>query len=241
MQETCVTVTLMKFVYQLHVLTGDPKYTDAFETSLYNAYLGSVNTEKVIEPTLSKEHPDWKLEPLPFDSYSPLTAGTRGTKIGGLKAMSDDHYYGCCACIGAAGIGLVSKIHTLTARDGLVLNLYIDGDVQTRLPSGTGVRIKTETDYPKGADVKITVIPEKKESFKLYLRIPEWSRTTELKLGGKAQKVTAGYTVIEREFEESDTVILTLDMRTQAILPIPYGTDILMNEVIWGANYMVST
>jgi hypothetical protein len=30
-------------------------------------------------------------------------------------------------------------------------------------------------------------------------------------------------------------------MRTQAILPIPYGEQILMNEVIWGANYMIST
>ena len=37
MQETCVTVTLMKFFYQLHLLTGDSRYADAFECSLYNA------------------------------------------------------------------------------------------------------------------------------------------------------------------------------------------------------------
>ena len=30
-------------------------------------------------------------------------------------------------------------------------------------------------------------------------------------------------------------------MRTQAILPIPYGEQILINEVIWGANYMIPT
>jgi DUF1680 family protein len=29
-QETCVTVTLMKFMYQLTCMTGDPKYVDAF-------------------------------------------------------------------------------------------------------------------------------------------------------------------------------------------------------------------
>ena len=34
MQETCVTVTLMKFFYRVHLLTGDPRYVDAFETSL---------------------------------------------------------------------------------------------------------------------------------------------------------------------------------------------------------------
>ena len=30
-------------------------------------------------------------------------------------------------------------------------------------------------------------------------------------------------------------------LRTEAIYPIPYGTDILMNKVIWGYNYMIST
>ena len=82
MQETCVTVTLMKFFYQVHLLTGDSKYVDAFEISLYNAYLGAINTEKVIEPLIKAQHPDWNIEPLPFDSYSPLTAGTRGNGIG---------------------------------------------------------------------------------------------------------------------------------------------------------------
>ena len=85
MQETCVTVTLMKFFYRLAELTGDSKYVDAFETSLYNAYLGSINTEKVVEGTILKEHADWDIEPLPFDSYSPLT-----TK---LSDMSDNYDY----------------------------------------------------------------------------------------------------------------------------------------------------
>ncbi|MBQ5773141.1 MAG: glycoside hydrolase family 127 protein, partial [Clostridia bacterium] len=58
MQETCVTVTLMKFFHQVYLLTGDSKFMDAFEVSFYNAYLGSINTEKVIEPTLATDYPD---------------------------------------------------------------------------------------------------------------------------------------------------------------------------------------
>lgn len=48
-----------------------------------------------------KEHPDWDIEALQFDSCSPLTSGTRGNGIGGRKVMSDNHYYGCCVCIGS--------------------------------------------------------------------------------------------------------------------------------------------
>ena len=241
MQETCVTVTLMKFFYQLHILTGDPKYMDAFETSLYNAYLGSINTEKVVEPTLKRDHPYLALEPLPFDSYSPLTAGLRGTKIGGFKVTSDMHYYGCCACIGAAGIGLLTKTQALLAKDGIVINLYVDGDISLTLPSGERAKLKIDTTYPKGGEVKITLALGKSEKFKLYLRNPSWSEGTAVSVNGTPCEVSDGYTVIDREFSDGDVITLSLDMRTRAILPIPYGTDILMNEVIWGANYMVST
>jgi len=241
MQETCVTVTLMKFFYQLNLLTGNAKYVDAFEISLYNAYLGAVNTEKVIEPTIQKEHPDWNIEPLPFDSYSPLTAGTRGNGIGGLKLMSDNHYYGCCACIGAAGIGLVPKLQLLATKQGFVMNLFIDGTVETQTASGNKIIFETKTEYPKNRSVAITIHTEQAEEFDLLIRNPKWSKTTKLTVGGEQIAVGEGYIRVSRAWKNGDVVEMTLDMRTQAIMPIPYGEQILMNKVIWGHNYMVST
>lgn len=241
MQETCVTVTLMKFFYQLNLLTGDSRYADAFEISLYNAYLGAFNTEGVIEPTIQRDHSDWAIEALPFDSYSPLTAGTRGNGIGGLKPMSDNHYYGCCACIGAAGIGLVPKLHVLTAKDGLVMNLYLPGEVRTTLPDGTAVTLQTETAYPKCGEVKVTVKADKPTHFTLRLRIPAWSKKTTLTVCGEQVSVSEGYTAITRDWHDGDSLTLTLDMTTELLRPIPYGTDILMNKVVWGHNAMVAT
>ena len=241
MQETCVTVTLMKFFYQLHLLTGDSKYADAFEISLYNAYLGSINTENKVEPNLPTEHPDWIFEPLPFDSYSPLTAGLRGTKIGGLKPMSDMHYYGCCACIGAAGIGLVPKMQSISREDGIVLNLFVPGKIETKTPSGASVTLYIETEYPKCADVTVKVDTDSHEEFTIYVRNPEWSKNTKITVNGEKLRTGKGYTQITRTFAKGDAINVTLDMRTQAILPIPYGSQMIMNKVIWGANYMVAT
>ena len=45
MQETCVTVTLMKFFTRMMELTGQTKYADAVETAFYNAYLGALNVD----------------------------------------------------------------------------------------------------------------------------------------------------------------------------------------------------
>lgn len=241
-QETCVTVTLMKFLYRVHLLTGDPKYVDAFERSFYNAYLGAINTDKVIEPMIINEHPDWSAEPLPFDSYSPLTAGTRGNGIGGLKVMSDNHYYGCCACIGAAGIGLLPKMQLLADDSSLVLNMFVNGRISTLTPAGKALELNVETQYPVCGKVKISFTLDGKEKFILRIRKPEWSKNTLVTVNGsEICAFEEGYINIECEWTGGDVVELNLDMRTEAIYPIPYGSQVLMNKVIWGHNYMIPT
>ena len=244
-QETCVTVTLMKFFYQVHLITGDPKYVDAFEISLYNAYLGAINTEKVVEEKViekrKEKNPDIVVEPLPFDSYSPLTAGTRGNGIGGFQIMKDNHYYGCCACIGSAGIGLVPKLHLLSTEDGFVYNLYINGDAVTTTAGGNKIVFKTETEYPKGDRVVIKVELGAPERFALKLRNPEWSKTTAVAVNGKLVKTTDGYITIDKEWQSGDEIEILLDMRTRVIRPIPYEPHFICNYTAWAANYMSMT
>lgn len=245
MQETCVTVTMMKFFHKLNRLTGEAKFADAFETSFYNAYLGSLNTEKVIEPTILEEHAEWNIEPLPFDSYSPLTAGTRGNGIGGLKLMSDNHYYGCCACIGAAGLGAVPKEALLHGENSIVMNLYFDGKIVTKTPQGKELILFTQTAYPTDGKIRMTLELHEKEAFELLLRIPAWSKEHSLTLNGTEQMTegtvvgTDGYFHINREWAQGDELVLSLDMRTEVLYPIPYGSQILMNHVVWGANTMI--
>ena len=240
-QETCVTVTLMKFFYRLAMLTGDSKFADAFEISLFNAYLGSINTESVIDPGMYIVHPDWKAEALTFDSYSPLTADVRGKGIGGLKTMSDMHYYGCCVCIGPAGLGLAAKMAAYTDDKAVTLNLFIDGEMHIKTPAGNPLTLKTDTTYPVSGRVKVSLVLDNAEKFALKIRIPAWSKRTGLALNGELVEVNDGYAVLNREWKAGDQIELLLDMRTEAIKPIPYGTQILMNRVIWGANMMIPT
>ena len=176
---------------------------------------------------------------MPFDSYSPLTAGTRGLLIGGMKPMADNTYYGCCACIGAAGIGLVPKIHALVSKTGVIVNLYIDGNVTLTLQNDRKITLKTETEYPKSDKIKIKIGLDKNERFALSLRNPAWSKTTTLTLNGESIPVNDGYVTLLREWKNGDKISLVLDMRTQAIYPTPYGSDILMTDVKWDIDYFV--
>ncbi len=238
MQETCVTVTLMKFMYQLNLLTGDVRYVDAFERSMYNAYFGAINTDKVIGENIlnNAELKGAIFEPLPFDSYSPLTAGVRGKAIGGLKVMPDKHYYGCCACIGSAGNGLIPKMALLSFENGFAVNLYINGKIQTKTPKGQRISVLTETEYPKTDSVKITLELENPEEFTISLRNPSWSEKTKVFVNGKKVKVCDGYIKITRTWEVGDEIKLSLDLRTRAIRPIPYGSQVLMTKFVWSCH-----
>ena len=238
MQETCVTVTLMKFMYQLHLLTGQSKYVDAFERSLYNAYFGAINTELNVEKLIRDKYPDWVAEPLPFGSYAPLTKGSRGRSVGGLCVMPDNHYYGCCACIGSAGIGLVPKLQLMTTDRGFAINLFTAGSVRSETPAGQAVTFTMDTQYPRHGSVSIRLALAQEEAFTLLIRNPDWSRNTHLQVSGQAEDVCDGYICLERVWRDGDTVELTLDMRVWAIRPIPYGTQITMSHNCIGKNYV---
>ncbi len=240
MQETCVTVTLMKFFYQLLCITGDARYADAIEISFYNAYLGAINTEKVIEPTIAQRS-DWHIIPLPFDSYSPLVAGKRGTSIGGFKLMKGNYYFGCCACIGAAGMGIAPKIMLMTCENGYALNMFIPGNISAKTPAGKNIRFIIDTKYPKKGNIKITLDMQEQEKFEILVRNPAWSKDTKVKLCGENILATEGYIKLERIWNSGDVIELELDMNTYAVYPQSYGSQVIMNKVVWGKNYMVPT
>ena len=242
MQETCVTVTWMKFCWQLLSLTGDPIFADQFEQALYNAYLGSVNTEKIVDYDLIKRtFPDAVPAALPFDSYSSLLPNTRGRGIGGLQLMPDKHYYGCCACIGSAGTGLISKVAAMISEDGVALNLYIPGTIETKTPSDGKLLLDVTTAYPADGRVEIKVSPAAPEAFTLALRIPAWSAATELEVNGERVEVNAGYTEISRVWNPGDTVVLVLDMRTKVIHAPRDPHDVLMTARSWGLDLSYPT
>lgn len=172
MQETCVTVTWMKFCSRLLALTGDPAYADCMEQSFYNAYLGAFNTEYkecsyVVEKYIKKLGYEKVVSCfLPFDSYSPLIPGKRGQKVGGNQLLPDFSYYGCCACIGAAGVGVFLQNAITVNEQEVVINFFESGEYRTE-----NILIRMETDYPVSGKIRITAQADRP----IRVRIPGWT------------------------------------------------------------------
>jgi DUF1680 family protein len=219
MQETCVTVTWMKFCLQLLSITGDSKYADLMETSAYNALLGAVNYNR---------NP-YQGEVFAFDSYSPLLNSTRGLAVGGYKPLiGGAMHWGCCVAIGPCGTGLFPAAGVMALNTekgaGAAVNFYMNGEAAVETPCGKTV-LKIDTGYPFDGHVKIVVLPEKEGKFKLMLRVPGWADKYKICVpaAGPFEKamydendggLENGYRVIERIWHPGDTVTLDFEMNT---------------------------
>ena len=196
MQETCVSVTYMRILTKLYLLTGDSKYYDQFMNTGLNAFLGSVNYQNQagFEYYLNKN-----IEPLPFDSYSPLHMNRRGLSTGGVNFFKDGSAYGCCACIGAVSIGLLAMTTLIENEHEYVLNAYYDGKY-----TNEDEYIKIRSDYFESGNVHLETNLYKP----LLLRVPNWSNNACVVIDGKPDEiivdnyyeVNSGKHVIELKF-----------------------------------------
>ena len=180
MQETCVSVTYMRILTKLYLLTGDPKYMDQFMNTGLNAFLGSVNYNNQFgyEFYLKKA-----VNPLPFDSYSPLYLSKRGLSTGGVNFFKDGSSYGCCACIGSISIGLIALTSLVENKNEYVLNAYYDGKYTNGEES-----INIQSDYFRTGNVTIKSNLNKK----LLLRIPGWANKPIVEVDGNKQHENEG-------------------------------------------------
>ena len=225
MQETCVTVTWMKFCSRLLELTGDSRYADEMERSFYNAYIGTLNTERRESPYVLKKYKDRGVLSsfMPLDSYSPLTPGIRGKKVGGSQMLPSKNYYGCCACIGAAGVGVFADKVVTVNDECITVNFFESGTVELTY-GDVNVKICVETRYPVDGHIKITVITDRSVEFSLKVRNPAWA------------DMPSGYTEYVKEWSE-DTVCLNLDMPIRLHYPEHWTEDVVYTDTSKNTNY----
>lgn len=207
MQETCVTVTWMKLCNQLLLLTGDAKYADWIEQSAYNALYGAVNNNQCTTG-----------EGFLFDSYSPLTLGTRGRGIGGYKNLSQTKHYGCCAAIGAAGTALPILSAVTSTREGIKFNFYEQGSVRIG-----EYAFSVETRYPADGNIRIILLEAPRGQTQIALRIPAFAgASTCVRINGESVQLEQSaeesrYLSVSRSWEVGDEILLWLDMNPRIL------------------------
>lgn len=190
-QETCVTATWIKLSQQLLRLTGEPKYADAIELSLYNGLLGSMTPSGA----------SWA-------KYSPI--------MGVRTEGSDQCEMGinCCIASGPRGLFTIPSTTVMKSPQGAIVNFFIPGTYRFITPAKQTAELLVQTDYPSGGKISYTLKLPKPEDFNLQFRIPAWSAKSTLELNGSAAPAESGKLAsLKRSWKSGDAVTLTLDMR----------------------------
>lgn len=191
--ETCVTVTWIKLSQQLLRLTGESKYADAIEKSYYNALLGA----------MKPDGSDWSM-------YSQMAGirsfGTNQCNMG----------LNCCVASGPRGLFTLPSTIVTAQKEGVQVNFYNEGTFTVETPKKQSIQVKQQTAYPVDGKIKLQLAIKKAEQFAVNLRIPAWSKNSQVEVNGKPieQQVIAGqYLNIKRQWQNGDELTLNLDMR----------------------------
>jgi uncharacterized protein len=209
--ETCASVGMVLWNQRMCELTGDSKYIDVLERSLYNGALDGLS--------ISGDH---------FFYDNPLSST-------GQHQRQEWFGTACCpANISRLVASLGDYIYGRSS-NGIWVNLFVGSN--TRIPLGKNdVDVKMDTNYPWDGKVKLYVNPKTKTKFALHLRIPGWAQGqvapgglyrftsptgTEFKttLNGSdiPNKMDQGYVVIDREWKKGDFIELNLPMEVKKI------------------------
>ncbi|GEO11578.1 glycoside hydrolase family 127 protein [Segetibacter aerophilus] len=217
--ETCASVGMVLWNQRMGMLTGDSKYIDVLERSLYNGALDGIS-----------------LEGSQFFYGNPLASI-------GRNARRDWFGTACCPANIARLIASLGNYIYGSNNNEVYVNLFVGS--KTSIPIGKQqVPVVMKTNYPWDGNVQLTLSPVKKTNFNLHIRIPGWANGEAVpgglyrfadtsvtpfivKLNGKEvpYKREKGYIVLQKEWKQGDVVELTLPMDIKRVISRPEVTE----------------
>lgn len=210
--ETCASVGMVFWNQRMNLLTGDSKYIDVLERSLYNGALDGLS-----------------LKGDRFFYGNPLLSA------GGYSRRE---WFGTACCPSNIARLVASLGDYVYAKEGnaVWVNLYIGSTATIALQKGT-LELQQQTNYPWNGTVQIRVNPKQKIKSALHLRIPGWARNepvpgntyryvqndasaVNITVNGKVlpYKLEQGYAVIDRQWQKGDVVTLNIPMEVKRVI-----------------------
>lgn len=205
--ETCASVGMVLWNQRMGMLTGEGKYIDVLEKSLYNGALDGIS--------------------LAGDKffYGNVLASN------GKQARRDWFGTACCPANIARLIESLGNYVYGYNDNSIWVNLFVGSQTEIGLKNQQVV-IQTQTNYPWEGAVGILVSPQKKERFALRVRYPGWVSgeavpgglyayenekplsLTMVSINKQPVKYTIekGYLVIDREWAPNDQVSISFPM-----------------------------
>ncbi|MDI9520283.1 MAG: glycoside hydrolase family 127 protein [Bacillota bacterium] len=202
--ETCASIALCFFTRAMLQIDLDSRYADAMERALFNTCIAGMS-----------------LDGHNFFYVNPLEVWPESShKDPGKKHVLPVRpaWFGCACCPPnlARLLMSLSKYAYGYDRQAVYVHQYIAGEVTL------GERVvHLKTAYPYEGNMLFTLSPGK---YAIYLRIPDYVKNSfvlSLNNAPVSYHMEKGYAIIEREWQPSDKLNLTFDIKARRVYPNP--------------------
>lgn len=198
--ETCANIGNVLWNWRMFLLTGESKYMDIVELTLYNSVLSGVSLDGLKY---------FYTNPLAATNNYPYHLRWEGGRIPYISKSN------CCPPNVVRTIAEINNYMYSIANDGLYINMYGSNNIKTTLKNGSIIALQQSTDYPWSGNVNFTIQQAPTTATNIYLRIPDWCNHATIKVNGVAQKIEYNtYTKITKNWKVGDKIELILDMPT---------------------------
>ncbi len=204
--ETCASVGMVLWNQRMCQLTGDSKYIDVLERSLYNGALDGLS--------LSGDH----------FFYDNVLASN------GQHQRREWFGTACCPANIARLVTSVGNYIYGKSNDGIWVNLFVGSNTNIKLLN-TDVAVNMQTNYPWDGKMKISIDPKEKKNFSVHIRIPAWQKggivpgdlyknanasesALLFSVNGKviSFREENGYAIIDRKWQKGDVISFEYNM-----------------------------
>lgn len=204
--ETCASVASIMVAWRLLLATGESRFADAMERTLYNLVAASTSVDR---NAFFYNNPAQRRTARPA---APAQGRHQRAEAPGTRPA----WFNCSCCppnimrtIAALGGYLATDTDA-----GVQVHQFLPASIAT----GTGGRTRRlhmSTRYPVAGTVEITVAETDSTQWTLSLRVPGWCRDASVTVNGEL--VTApvndrGYLEVDRVWRPGDTLVYTMAM-----------------------------
>jgi uncharacterized protein len=211
--ETCAGIASVMLAWRLLLATGDVRFADLIERTLYNVVATS-------------PAPDGRA----FFYANPLHQRVPGavpdTERESTRASSSlrEPWFlvACCPTNVARTLASLATYLATTDGDGVQLHQYTGSSVRATLDGARRVGLEIVTDYPRSGVVTIRVTESDGRPWRLTLRVPSWATGAEIVDPSGARRAAGpGSVAIEWPYAVGDELVLTMPITPRWTTPDP--------------------
>ncbi|HEX3752885.1 MAG TPA: beta-L-arabinofuranosidase domain-containing protein, partial [Streptosporangiaceae bacterium] len=206
--ETCAAVASVQWAWRLLLATGEARYADLIERTLYNAVLPGIS--------LSGDR-FFYVNALQLRGDAPVAEDER------VVSNGRQPWFGTSCCPTNLMRTLASLEHYFATRSSSGEGLQLHQYAPMRVRSGA-IDLDVATNYPWDGDVEIEVRETGEAPWTLGLRVPRWANRPELLVNGQpagVEAVPGSYASVRRSWAPGDMVTLKHSIWPRRTFPNP--------------------